>query len=386
MSGRGLAVVGAVATALSAARVARADGDNERYALRAELGAEYDSNAHRTEIVNGFADNPPIISSPLARGVLSGSLADVIADGQELAMSATVAGKLFTVPAAREENVIVAESALNWRAALGPRTSLALAGAYYEAFQRPDPDMNTITERRDFRSLTPSVRLGRALGARAELGLTAGYRWFVFKADPTLDFQAPTLAVDLRWTRESTDGSADWELAGGAGFEHRTFVGSPFFCVDSPACHDLQPGPGTRVDDFLIAHAELTHTGRVLLGGGYAFHLNNSNSYAETVQRHFLTARLGAALPFDIFLAARAEILLAFYAEPVPLGADSAGRTYISIEDENRSSVRVDLSRNLTERLQLIARYTFYANEITASTVSYRRQTALLSLAFTFEK
>ena len=47
--------------------------------------------------------------------------------------------------------------------------------------------------------------------------------------------------------------------------------------------------------------------------------------------------------------------------------ANTAGRTYLSIEDENRSSARVDLSRNLTDRLQIIARYTFYANEITAS-------------------
>jgi hypothetical protein len=382
MEGRGLAVVGAVAAALATARAARADGDSQRYALRAELGAEYDSNAHRAELVTGLADNPPIVASPLARGVLSGSLADLIADGQDIAMSATVAGKLFTSPAARDEDVIVAESALSWRAALGPRASLSLAGAYYEAFQRPETDPFTINQRRDFRSLTPSLRFAHTVGARADLGITVGYRFFVFKSDGTLDFQSPTAAVDLRWARESADGGADWEAGLGAAFERRSFTGAP--CVDL-ACQTF--GPGTRLDNFFIAHTELTHTGRVLLGGGYAFHLNESNSFGETVQRHFFVARLGAALPLDIFLAARAEILIAFYAQPVALAlSDSAGRSYLSIEDENRSNVRVDLSRNLTEHLQLIARYTFYANEITASAVSYRRQTALLSLAFTFEK
>jgi len=58
-----------------------------------------------------------------------------------------------------------------------------------------------------------------------------------------------------------------------------------------------------------------------------------------------------------------------------------------SIGDENRSSVRIDLSRELGERMRVITRYTFYANELgTTSPVSYRRQTLLLSLAFALDK
>ena len=51
----------------------------------------------------------------------------------------------------------------------------------------------------------------------------------------------------------------------------------------------------------------------------------------------------------------------------MPIGEIAAGNSFSSvesIEDENRSSVRVDLSRELGERLRLIARYTFYANEL----------------------
>jgi hypothetical protein len=55
------------------------------------------------------------------------------------------------------------------------------------------------------------------------------------------------------------------------------------------------------------------------------------------------------------------------------------------IDRENRSSVRVDLSRALTERLQLVARYTAYLNEL-GSVGRYHRQTALLSLAITLDK
>jgi hypothetical protein len=64
----------------------------------------------------------------------------------------------------------------------------------------------------------------------------------------------------------------------------------------------------------------------------------------------------------------------------------TGGKPYINIEDENRSSVRVDLSRDIGEPLRAVVRYTFYANELGASSGIYRRHTLLLSLAFAFGK
>src|SRR4051794_38142363 len=88
--------------------MARADidgaPDTERYTLRAELGLEYDTNAHRTEIVAG-ANNPPIVASALERLVLAGTLSDAIADGQILTLAATAAGKIYHGPAAYDHNV-----------------------------------------------------------------------------------------------------------------------------------------------------------------------------------------------------------------------------------------------------------------------------------------
>jgi hypothetical protein len=365
--------------------------DSARYTLRAELGAEYDSNAHRTELVIG-AVNPDLVRSALARGVLSGTLGDVVAGGQDVAMSATVAGKLFAAPAARDEDVVVGESTLTWRAALGPRATLALSGAYYEAFQRPQTDPSAVSERRDFRSLTPALRAGYAPGAQWDLGVTAAYRWFVFKPDRDFDFQAPIAAVDLRWARESADGSADWEVRSGAAFERRALAGPRLVNACTPPSaigHDCLPSPTSdrRLDHFLTSHIEIARTGRMLLGAGYAFHLNRSNSFGESVQRHFVTARFGAALPFQLFVAALAEILFASYSEQVIVGGVStAGATFVNIEDENRSNLRVDLSRNLSERLQLIARYTYYTSPFGLAGLSYSRHTALLSLAFTFER
>jgi hypothetical protein len=365
---------------------------NEHYTLRAELGAELDTNAHRTEFVNvaGVA-NPPLVSSPLARGVLAASLSDTPADGQQIAMSATLAAKLFESAAARDEDVGIAETTIMWRASVGDRSAVALSNAYYEAFQRDAAAPVYSDDRRDFRSLSPAIRFLHALGDHADAGVVAGYRLFVFKPDHSYDFQAPTAGLDLRWARETDDGGADWEAAFHASYERRAFSGPPFVaatCMNS-GCPPVS-GPGSRLDQFATGAVEVARTGRVLLGAGYALHVNRSNSYDETVTRHFVTARLGAALPLDLYLAVRAEILFARYAEPVYVEKTDTARPFTTIEDdENRNSVRVDLSRNLTDRLQLIARYTFYAtyaNELGAGDVSYRRQTALLSVAFLLEK
>jgi hypothetical protein len=394
MSGRpALPLVLALAASAVGPRARAADAENlapnEHYTLRAELGPELDTNAHRTEIINVPGTvNPPVVSSPLARAVLSGSLSDVVGDGHQVAMSATLAAKIFEKPEARDEDVGIAESTLMWRAPLGARSALALSGAYYEAFQREAPAPVFGDERRDFRSITPSARLIGAVSEHVDLGLGAGYRLFVFKPDQSFDFNAPTASVDMRWARETEDGAADWEAAVRAVYERRAFDGAPF--VEPATCKmpcPPLPGAGTRLDHFATAGLDLSRTGaRLLVGVGYALHLNFSNSFGETVTRHFLDAHAAASLPLDFYVALRAEIVFAYYKDHVPVAPNMAGSTFASIEDENRNSVRVDLSRNLTDRLQIIARYSFYANSSTANSVTYRRQTALLSLAYTFEK
>jgi hypothetical protein len=364
--------------------------DTERYTLRAELGLEYDTNAHRTEIVAG-GDNPPVVASALERLVLAGTLSDVVADGQLITVGATAAGKIYDATAAHDENVAIAQSSLAWANALGPRATLTLAGAYYEAFQAQAQNLVDAAEQRNFRSLSPVAQLGFIPAPGFELSLSGGYRWFVFKPDRDDDFNAPTAAVELRWTRPA-DEEADWEASTGAAYEHRDF-GGPALVTDCPA---IVPkglacsGPDQRHDDFLMTHIDLQRTGHVLIGAGYAFHYNLSNSYGETVMRHFVTARFAAPLPGGLTLAARGELLLAFYTQQVPIGTIAVGNSFASvesIEDENRSSVRVDLSRELTDRLRLVARYTFYANEIAnGAQISYRRQTILLSVMGTLEK
>jgi len=375
---------------------AQTDGapDTERYTLRAEVGLEYDTNAHRTEIVTG-ANNPPLVASPLERLVLAGTLSDQVADGQLLTLGATAAGKIYDAPAATDEDVAIAQSSLAWAKTLGPRATLTLSGGYYEAFQAPAKNLVDASERRDFRSLASTVQLGWIAAEHFDLSLNTGYRSFLFKPDRDDDFNAPTVAAELHWVRQTED-DADWEASTGAAYEHRTF-GGPELTID--CAQEITPsanqGPfvcassDTRRDDFLMSHLDVQRVGRVLMGAGYAFQYNRSNSYGETVIRHIVTARFAAPLPGGLTLAARGELLFAHYPQGTPIGTVAVGNSFSSvesIEDENRSSVRVDLSRGLTERLRLVARYTFYANELGNASIGYRRQTILLSVTGALEK
>lgn len=386
MRGRIALVVPWLLLAATARAQDEAPASDQRLTLRGEAGLEVDSNAHRSELIAG-ALNPPIVESLVQRFVLSGSLSDVIADGQGITMGATAAGKLFDAAAARDEDVAIAQTALAWQTSLRPGATLALSGAYYEAFQRASANLLDALERHDFRSLTPSAQLGWPLAERLDLTATAGYRLFVFKPDRDFDFQAPTAALDLHWARPS-ERSADWEASAGASVEYRTF-GGPALIGNCPTPGLACAGPDTRRDTFLVGHVELTRVGTVLAAVGYALQDNRSNSYGEPVIRNAFSARFAAPLPLGFMLAARGELVFASYPQPPPLRQVTVGSdtTVESIDNENRCSVRADLSRDLTDRLRLYARYTYYVNELAmGSPVSYHRQTALLSLQYDFQR
>jgi hypothetical protein len=59
----------------------------------------------------------------------------------------------------------------------------------------------------------------------------------------------------------------------------------------------------------------------------------------------------------------------------------NAGAPLVSVEDENRSTLRIELARPLARGFEIGARYVLYTNFPGNSSVHYRRQTALLYLA-----
>src|SRR5437773_9445519 len=100
------------------------------YGLRAEVGAEYDSNAGRLERLYGSMLQKPIVGSPLGRFVLAGDLAAPIGFRHVLSLSGALAGKHFTRADVRDEDVLVAEASGGWSVRAGERTAIGLSGAY----------------------------------------------------------------------------------------------------------------------------------------------------------------------------------------------------------------------------------------------------------------
>jgi hypothetical protein len=364
-----------------------ARADDERVSLRAEMGMEYDSNVHRAEQIEG-ATGPRTVGSPLARMVLGWSAADRVGSSQDVAFSLLGGLKAFTVPDARSENVAVFESSGAWRVGAGPRTRVGVGMTTYEAVQAGTRTEQQLSgEARDFRSLAPSLRILRAVGESGTAALAAGYRWFVYKPLRSYDFGAPVLSAEYHLRHETSDGAADWDVAAGGGVELRRFAGTRLVaaptCASSPCTPVLDPTGTTHEDQFYSGHIEVIRTGRFLIGAGYAIQWNRSNSYAEALLRHVATLRATTPLPLGLYLAARSELVKVNYADSVALATGPSGQPSASIDDENRSQLRVELSRDVGKHLQAVGRYSLYVNALGQG--RYQRQTATLCLAFTID-
>jgi hypothetical protein len=371
-----LTVVIVALSVLGARPWARAD--SARHDLRVELGSEYDSNPDRAEqIANYVPPLPPAGASPLARLVASGNWASALGQSGALALSGAVAGKRFFEQAARGDDVLILQTGANGTLRVASRTVLGVAGGYYDAFQRGPVD------RRDFRSLAPALRIEQGFVRNGQLTLGGGYRWFTFKPDDNFSFAGPTAFVTARqiFPGNLDRGEADWEWTAGAGLEWRGFDGLACASADCTTVASLSQS--RRLDRFWVSHVELTRTTAFLLAAGAALHLNQSNSYGEGLVRGVFHARTVVPLPWALSLSSRADLVATHYWNSLLLAqADpNAGAPLVSIEDENRSTLRIEVARPLGQGFEIGARYVIYSSFPGGGSVDYRRQTALLYLA-----
>ena len=345
-----------------------------RYDWRLEDGLEYDTNPARTERIAGADAQPSSPASLLARLVASGSLSAQLGQHNTLALAGALGGKWFADSGARADNVLVVQAAGTDTLRLGQRTQVALSGAYYDVYQRRSFDLP------DFRSATPSLRFDQGFAKSVLVSLGGGYRWFTFKPDDAYSFTAPTAFFAIRHALpgDLLTGDADWEWSAGGSVEARDFVG--------PACTSIGCGDSASTtrhqDRFWIAHAEWSRTGSWLLGSGAALHVNQSNSYGEGLVRGLFHLRAVIPLPWNLSLSARGEIVATRYTDPLTFAQPVAGLPSASIEDESRSTFRIDLARLIERRFELGARYVYYTSAPTSGALGYRRQTLLLYLAF----
>jgi hypothetical protein len=198
---------------------------------------------------------------------------------------------------------------------------------------------------------------------------------FTFKPDPAQNFHSPTFLATLRHSLpgELFSGDADWEWNALVSLEWRNFQGR--VCTAAPCTS------GAHRDLFGMGQLELTRIGTHLFGGGLAIHLNRSDVMGESLHRELIHLRTVVNLPLDLMLSARAEAVLTHYREKLTIPTPISGVASASIEDESRSTLRLELSRGIKQQFEVGIRYIFYTSAPSSSDVDFHRQTILLYLA-----
>jgi hypothetical protein len=356
-----------------------------RFGLQLAVGPEYDSNANRAEVVAGSESPDVAVGSFLLRTAANGQLAWKSGDNL-LRLSGTLAGKIYFNPAVFDQDTLAIQLAAEDRIRVARFLHLAIAGDYYDSFQLDVPPYR----HRDFRSGTAQARV-YFVDPLGEVALSGGYRGFDYKPDPYFAFQAAVASASAI-TRIHVGANEDHEIDVAAGYHlERRFFSGLIQELDGRQCPPghpivdacLQAGTVDRQDWFHEGGLELTYVGPLLVGAGYGLQLNLSNSFGQGLLRQLVSFKLGYRLPWNLYATLKAQLYVTRYLDPVLLDHAFQSITFISIEDENRNSVLVDLERPIgATGLAINARYSVYTNELSPSPVSFLRQVIFLGLTY----
>ncbi|HEX8953141.1 MAG TPA: hypothetical protein VF945_14905 [Polyangia bacterium] len=366
-----------------------------RFGLTLSLGPEYDSNANRAETVantqSGAADTPTGSFLLRTTGTLRMTWR---AGGNVLRLSAGAGGKIFFNPAVFDQDTLALTIAGEDRVRVTHFLHLAIAADYYDAWQLPVAPFRA----RDFRSGAPVGRI-YFVDPLGEVSLSAGYRGFQYKPDPYFDFQAAQ-ATAYAVARLVFGANLDHELDVAASYhmERRYYGGVVELFADPPRNNPSDPpcayghpiaerclvaGTAQRADWYHEGGIELTYVGPVLIGVGYGMQLNLSNSFGQSLLRHIVTFKISYRFPWSLYATVKAQLYASVYLDPVLLDTNIQTQTFVTIEDEHRNNLIVDLERPIGNTgLAVNARYSIFTNEISPSPVSFLRQVVYLGLTY----
>jgi hypothetical protein len=368
----------ALALVLAGGTAARADSKLE---LSVEGGSEVDTNPHRQ---TGERPSDGVLVTRLgARLEASGRPAPRKALGLRL----IVAGKKFLGGedvADEDVAVVTGEVRGEARAAEAPLVLGARFG-YYDAIER---DTVPSVLEHDFRTADGSLSLALLGEHDQRVTLVAGVRGFVYKPDSRYDFVGEH--VDLGWRRRflpaapapgNAGDDASWELAVHLGVARRVYDADvvvdacPLGRPTTTDCLDLSADG--RTDLALAAGLAVTYTGTVLIDGRYDVTYDRSNSFGQSYVRHRLEVGVTSELPWNLVGTLRAVVQVSQSLDGL-LFAPEVG--VLTIEDENRNALSLQLVRELTPTLGLELRSTIYRNEFATREAGFARETVYLGL------
>lgn len=374
----------------AAAQEASAPEERGDWSLQLEAGSEYDSNVHRVERRN-------VDGAPLARLGARHRVSWRRTPRERFTLSSHGGLKLFATESGQSENVAVVsgEGAYEW--ALRSRGAVfGLTGSYYDAipYELVEPDSEEDRDQgRHFRT-----GMGEAVATLIGPGghrvaAMAGYRLFHYKPEPDFDWHGGHVGLVYQGTfwrgdpdQEDDAGSVD--LSAGYRVERRDFDTTAF----TSACADPnRPDPEcwsstglARADLNHSLAAEVVYTGRRIYSARYELTVNDSNSFGETLVRQRLRLGFTTELLRELYLTAEATALLYVYLDPLLIARDEQALTFVSIDEENRNSLSLHLSRALSRSWALEGRYAIYSNEFTNQELTFRRQTVYLGAVYRY--
>jgi hypothetical protein len=377
-----------------AANDATAPEQRTSWALQLEAGSEYDSNVHRLDRREGEDVN--VDGSPVARLGARHRLAWRRTDRERLALSSHAGLKMFGTDAAQSENVAILSADGTYEWGLPGRGALVgLNGTYYDAIPYHLSDGDRMYASRHFRigGGEGTATLVGASGHR--LTAMAGYRAFRYKPNQDFDWRGEHVGLLYQGTfwrgdPDRDDNAASIELSAGYRIERRGYEGPARTnsCADQdspePSC-----SAGTELERADLNHslaAEVLYTGRRVYSARYELQVNDSNSFGESLVRQRLQLDVTTELFRDLFLTAEATVLVHIYLDPLLVARDVQALTFVSIDEENRNSLSLHLSRAFGPRWSLEGRYAIYSNEFTNQELTFRRQTAYLGVVYRTER
>ncbi|MBT8491547.1 MAG: hypothetical protein KJO07_00695, partial [Deltaproteobacteria bacterium] len=219
-----------------------------------------------------------------------------------------------------------------------------------------------------------------------------GYRWFSFKADPDFDWDGVSAVAGYRGTvwlgdRENEPDVASIDVGVSYRIDRRNYTGLAFRnqCMpDEPLVPQCSiPTDLGRVDLAHVASAEVSYTGERIYSLRYQLQLTDSNSFTQSFVRHRVDLGVTTELFWDVFMTARGTIQFNQFLDSLLITQDINSQTFVSIDDENRNSLALVLSRELSKELTLEGRYLFFSNEFATQELEFRRQTAYLGFVYT---
>jgi hypothetical protein len=373
--------------------------------LSLTVGPEWDSNANRAEVLVGdVSPADPPQASFLLRTTAQGWLSWVSRINL-LRASLNVGGKVFFDPAVQDQDVFVMAFSVEDRVRVARPVHLGISADYYDAYQAPVAPYR----HRDFRngSVQARVFLVSRIG---EVVFTGGFRGFEYKPNAAFDFNAGQFGINaIARLRLGPSGDHELDFASSYHFEQRFFDsvvqtlnetyhpnpppppmnGMP---SDPQPCslgkpiqtYCLVDGTDARNDWLHEMGVEATYVGALLVSFGYAAQLNTSNSFGQSLYRHIFTLKLAYRLPWNLYAAAKAQLYVTKYLDPVLLDPGVNSQTFVTIDDENRNALILDLERPIgTTGLAIDARYSWFTNELSSqSKVSFQRHVVYLGLTY----